>query len=134
MFGCLVAGKAVFDSPTPVSDTQCVFMLPYPANEVHHLVVFMAKPLPPAASGIALAASVYLGYSEAGKSETNWLYLGNLVTEKTKFVFALNCSNSSSPYAPSIRTLKIADLIFSVSALFGVRNLKLVLPHKAKKQ
>ena len=82
MFGCVVSGKAVLSEPTPVSDTQCLFNLPYPASEVHHVVLFLTAPLPNL--GVELGAAVYLGYSAVGSLETNWIYLGSFYLKTPK--------------------------------------------------
>ena len=75
MFGCVVAGKPLITDVTTVSDTQCLFTLPYPPGEVKHLVMFLTSPLPNP-GGVELGAAIYLGYSALGSAETHWMYLG----------------------------------------------------------
>ena len=74
MFGCIVAGKPVLSDPIPVSETQGLITIPYPPNEVRHVVLFLTSPLPN--PGVELGAAVHLGYSAEGSTDMQWVYLG----------------------------------------------------------
>ena len=107
MFGCIVAGKPVLSDPIPVSETQGLITIPYPPNEVRHVVLFLTSPLPN--PGVELGAAVHLRYSAEGSTEMQWVYLGVYFFFDNLFYFLQTYLGSRKCSLQLARIIRIAQ-------------------------